>query len=287
MHKVVEYKEFNVSHIIESSLVKLDYLLEYEGFRAGDQVEWDYSDGVEGELEVVFKQIKNNKKESKSYLRQVVNKIKKSSSNKKLIIYAAITAMLTGGLSKSDIEDSVGNDIDSDVVVNNIEARNISIDDIRETLFIPEKPYHEFLEDLAFSESSGDWTKVKYDSYGKPMYIGKYQFSKIALKDIRLKIDMDEFEKNPNIWPEAEQDKAVRNLFKNNWRYLRKYHKYEGDIVDGNKLTKSGMLAASHLVGHRALKKYIDSNGKINLADGNGVTVEDYLTEFANYKVRL
>jgi ATP-dependent exoDNAse (exonuclease V) alpha subunit len=119
------------------------------------------------------------------------------------------------------------------------------------------------------------------------MYIGKYQFGRIALKDIRLKIDMEEFAQNPNIWPERDQDEALRKLLKNNWHYLRRYHQYEGDVIDGVKLTKSAMLAGSHLVGNKAVKRFIESRGRKNATDANGVSVRDYMLKFNNYEIEL
>ena len=45
------------------------------------------------------------------------------------------------------------------------------------------------------------------------------------------------------------------------------------------------MLAASHLVGAKSVKKWLKSNGKKNRADANGTTVEHYMRLFGGYDV--
>jgi hypothetical protein len=43
------------------------------------------------------------------------------------------------------------------------------------------------------------------------------------------------------------------------------------------------MLAGAHLVGHAAVKRFLDSGGAIVERDGNGVPVTDYMRKFAGY----
>lgn len=140
-----------------------------------------------------------------------------------------------------------------------------------------------FLKALAQKESSLDPTNVN-----RLGYIGKYQFGKMALKDVGLedKISTVKFKKNPSIWPEKEQDKAMIKLLKKNRDYLGEYlSQFEGKTIGGVKITKSGLLAGSHLVGAGAVKQFLDSNGQFVPKDGNGVPVTDYIKKFGNYNL--
>jgi hypothetical protein len=84
----------------------------------------------------------------------------------------------------------------------------------------------------------------------------------------------------------AVQDIAIREYHKRVWeKYLRSFHKYEGQEVGGIKLTKSGMISCAHLVGQSTMKNFIKSNGVINKEDGNGTTCAEYLKGFLGYAV--
>ena len=86
------------------------------------------------------------------------------------------------------------------------------------------------------------------------------------------------FLSNPDV-----QTKAVKEYHIIIWdRYLKNYHAYEGQEIGGIKLTKSGMIACSHL-GYSKLINFIDSNGKIDEADDFGTKCTKYLHELAGY----
>ncbi|NBO22120.1 hypothetical protein EBU94_02105 [bacterium] len=145
------------------------------------------------------------------------------------------------------------------------------------------KEFLVFLDSIANRESSGDPESV--NSLG---YIGKYQFGKIALKDINKDIDTEEFKDNPEIWPEHKQDSAMVALLVKNKKYLGKYYqKYDGKVIGGIKITKSGMLAGSHLLGASNVKKFLETRGKHNPKDGYGTKLTEYLEKFGGYKIKL
>lgn len=149
----------------------------------------------------------------------------------------------------------------------------------------PKKNINHFLNDIAEKESSGNPNII--NSLG---YIGKYQFGKLALKELGLdnKITTDKFRENPKIWPEHQQDKAMIRLIKKNINYLGKYiNKYNGKYINGIKITKSGMIAGCHLLGASNVKKYLDSNGKVDPKDGYGTKLSDYLKNFSGYKIDI
>ena len=149
---------------------------------------------------------------------------------------------------------------------------------------IPIKPnkndVKKFLNAIASKESS-----MNPNSINRLGYIGKYQFGKQALEDLGLnKITPHKFKKNPKIFPEHAQDKAMINLLKLNKKYLGDYiNNYVGKIISGVKITKSGLLAGSHLVGASAVKQFLDSNGQIIPKDGNNIPVTEYIEKFGGF----
>jgi len=149
----------------------------------------------------------------------------------------------------------------------------------------------EFLDAIAKSESSNNWKTAKrgYSSSGNILdYVGKYQFGYYAFKDIGKKqITYDQFKKNPNIYPETEQDKDMLKLLKKNKHHLRNYLHFIGKKIKGIYITESGLLAAAHLVGNKSVKDYLNSNGKIDAKDGNGIKCSDYIKKFSGYKIKI
>jgi hypothetical protein len=147
------------------------------------------------------------------------------------------------------------------------------------------KTLKHFLKDIAQRESSGNYKEI--NTLG---YIGKYQFGKLALKDVGLdkKVDTERFKKNPKIWPEHKQDEAMVKLMRKNLDYLGEYvNRFNGKNVGGIKITISGMLAGSHLLGTKNVKKFLDSEGKYNPTDGYGTKLSEYLNKFSEYKIEL
>jgi len=250
---------------------------------------------------VSIKKVDNYKEFLKRLLFKVDSLIK-NSKYKKIIIQIIILIFLYNSfvtvddikdVSDVNISDVNISDVNiSDVIINDtIKSKNtINIDEV-ETL----KPYSDFLKKLSFKESSNNWKSIRYIKRGKrkiAKYVGKYQFGDLAFKDIKSKIRVHKFLKNPNIWPESQQDKDILKLLNNNRHYLRKrgrfkgYKYYIGKVINGINITESGILAASHLVGNKSVRKFLLSNGKIDIADGNGTKCSHYLKEFSGYKIK-
>lgn len=137
---------------------------------------------------------------------------------------------------------------------------------------------------LGKRESSGNWKII--NSCG---YMGIYQFGKDALKATGFgHISVEEFRKNPNIWPPEEQEKAMSRLLAINKRALKDYIvKYQGDTIKGIVITEAGLLAAAHLAGTGSIKKqngvkwFLETKGQYDPKDKNGTRLSDYLREFA------
>ncbi len=145
----------------------------------------------------------------------------------------------------------------------------------------------DFCEALAFSESSGNYKAQK------GQYLGKYQLGRSALMEIGYMDKNGKFTKASGVKNAQEflnspevQEKAMALYSKKQWSYIEKVAtKYEGKTINGIKLTRSGMIAAAHLVGPTALKAYLTSEGKKIKKDGNGTSLERYLKEFGGYDV--
>ena len=135
------------------------------------------------------------------------------------------------------------------------------------------KTFTGFKEALAFKESQGKYTLI--NSLG---YMGKYQFGRAALRAIGIH-DSSEFFSNPRL-----QEKAFKALLsKNKWELRNEIEKYDGKVVNGVKVTESGILAAAHLGGAGSVKKFFKSKGKRSIKDNYGTSLENYMKRFGGY----
>lgn len=144
--------------------------------------------------------------------------------------------------------------------------------------------YHEaelnrFITDLGFRESRNNWLSVNQIGC-----FGEWQFHEATLKYLGYrKITLKKFRENPNIFPPELQLKALKALIKVNLSLLNEYEHFIGDSIHGIRITKSGMIAASHLGGAGSLQKFLDSKGIIDRKDVLGTSISDYLKKFSYY----
>jgi len=208
------------------------------------------------------------KEECKLFILKIINKFKL----RKFLLFFLIKSILTLSIMTFiEISDLLKDNNYKDIV---IEYKKYM------------KPKNEFIDKLLHRESSGRPNIVKSDKFGKHTYIGGFQFSKIALKDIgKSNITSKEFKKNPKLFTYKKQIKALDQYMKKNEHYLRNYMVYIGKEINNIEITKSGMLAAAHLVGQYNVKKFLKTNGKIDSTDGNGVKCSTYMRDFAGYDV--
>jgi hypothetical protein len=149
-----------------------------------------------------------------------------------------------------------------------------------------ERKYHEseytrFINDLGYRESRNNWLCIN-----RIGCFGEWQFAESTLKYLGFrKITLKRFRANPSIFPRELQAEALRSLIRVNLIYLKDYEHCEGDSIKGILITKSGMIAASHLGGAGSLKKYLNSRGKVNKKDAFGTSVSDYLKHFSSYEL--
>jgi hypothetical protein len=146
------------------------------------------------------------------------------------------------------------------------------------------KKYHEseftrFINDLGHRESGNNWLCVN-----RIGCFGEWQFAESTLKYLGYrKITLRKFKSNPDIFPRELQVRALNTLIKVNLSYLTDYEHFIGDTIKGVVISKSGMIAASHLGGAGSLKKFLNSNGRINKKDIFGTSIYDYLKKFGEY----
>jgi len=135
------------------------------------------------------------------------------------------------------------------------------------------KTYTGFKQAIAIRESQGQYKLV--NSFG---YMGKYQFGMSALRSIGIK-DRNHFLNNPRL-----QEKAFKALLSINKAQLEdEIEKFEGKVINGVKITESGILAAAHLGGAGSVKGYLNSNGRRKFKDGFGTSMKSYFKKFGGY----
>ncbi|PWE53199.1 hypothetical protein DEM27_26385 [Metarhizobium album] len=157
--------------------------------------------------------------------------------------------------------------------------------------------YDDFFGALRQRESSGNYAVV--NSAG---YAGAYQFGEAALFDLGYAArDSNLFDNRYTsgftgkngitslqdfLSDKAEQDVAAASWFQMLWSRIRAadLEFYDGQTLNGVLLTKSGMIAASHLAGTGGLKTFIQSGGTKSAQDSNGTSVVNYLKLFAGYE---
>jgi len=160
------------------------------------------------------------------------------------------------------------------------------------------KTLKDFLNDLGARESGGN-----YKAFNKYGYAGKYQMGEMALVDAGYYVKQSR--KYNNDWsgkfmgkdgiysiqdflnnPQAQENAQI--IFKKKqWGYLKALgaDKYCGQMINGYRITPSGLLAGAHLKGAGSVIIYLKSCGKTIEKDAFGTSVESYIKNFADYNV--
>jgi len=139
------------------------------------------------------------------------------------------------------------------------------------------KTHNMFLNDLGFRESSNNYKIV--NKYG---YLGKYQFGRNTLNAIDMEhVSNHQFLSSPEL-----QEEAMQRLMLANYKSLRRYiKKYNGTVVHGVLITKSGVLAAAHLGGAGNVKKWFRRG--VVFKDANGTKITSYMKQFGGYNLDI
>lgn len=151
-----------------------------------------------------------------------------------------------------------------------------------------------YLETISFLESRGNYTIT--NRFGM---MGKYQFSPRTVKGLVKAgyLELTPYEIYNFIDIPSAQERAMDALMHANSDYLTIHgmNKYLGKRVGGVKITKEGLLAASHLVGAYAVVHYcktgslkpvtLKSGLVVRKHDGNGVYLTEYMKKFSQVNV--
>ena len=137
------------------------------------------------------------------------------------------------------------------------------------------KSFTGFKEALGFKESQNDYKRI--NQFG---YLGKYQFGRSTLLLLGV-TDTDAFLNDPLL-----QEKAfVANASRNKWVLRKDIKRFEGKVINGVKVTESGILAAAHLAGPGSVKSYLRSGGVEGFRDAFGTSIRSYMKKFGGYDV--
>ena len=138
------------------------------------------------------------------------------------------------------------------------------------------KDHSAFLHNLGNFESGN-----RYSVVNKWGYMGRYQFHISTVEGVGIKATKEQFLNSPSL-----QEEAMDRLLTHNYKTLRRYiRKYDGKVLHGVLVTKSGVLAAAHLGGAGNVRRWF-RNGK-NFADGNGTKITTYMKVFKGYQLDI
>lgn len=134
----------------------------------------------------------------------------------------------------------------------------------------------------AFLHSLGNFESGnRYGIVNKWGYMGRYQFHISTVEGVGIKATKKQFLNSPSL-----QEEAMDRLLTHNYKTLRRYiRKYDGKVLHGVLVTKSGVLAAAHLGGAGNVRRWF-RNGK-NFADANGTQITKYMKIFSNYQLDI
>jgi hypothetical protein len=112
--------------------------------------------------------------------------------------------------------------------------------------------------------------------------MGKYQFNLNTLKMYKIK-DSKNFIESPKL----QERVFLINVQRNKWILRKDIKWFVGTIINGTKISESGIIAAAHLAGPGNVKKYLRSNGKDNKKDAFGTSITKYMKYFQNFDLSM
>lgn len=150
----------------------------------------------------------------------------------------------------------------------------------------------EYMRRLSQRESGGDFSII---GGAGNHYLGGFQFGRSAMEDIGLienRRGYREFRRNfesegVDYWSVDAQREACVSLMRKNKHYMRNHYGYIGKTINGVEVTEAGLLAACHLVGHRAVKNWLESNGRRDTRDAFGTSLVEYMNLMEGVQVSL
>lgn len=198
---------------------------------------------------------------------------------KKGIFYTSIlltVAFISSGFKPYNSQINFGFGIDENEKLSYVFPSQYKIDYFNLKVPFTGRYFIGYKEAIAHKESQGKYRKI--NTLG---YLGKYQFGVETLKSIGIDDSLG-FLNSPKL-----QEKAFVALLSKNKYELKDYIDYfEGKVVDGVKITESGILAAAHLGGTGSVKRFLNSNGQMKCKDDYGTSVKTYLRDFGGFDTK-
>ncbi len=162
------------------------------------------------------------------------------------------------------------------------------------------KGFNHYFDDLGYRE-----TGEKPNTVNQIGCFAKHQWKESTLHSLGFTwITLKEFKRDPSSFDDETQRLALKFLNLANAKMLKDFEPYIGTYIDGIPVTRSGLLAASHLSGVSNVRKFLLTNGtyiiiegwqipikttakksKYNKKDMNGTSIKDYLRNFAYYEI--
>lgn len=196
---------------------------------------------------------------------------------KKGIFYTSIllvVAFISSGFKQYNSQINFGFDVDENERLLYVFPSENNNDNFSLDIPFKGKYFIGYKDAIAHKESQGKYRKI--NTLG---YLGKYQFGVETLKSIGIH-DSSTFLNNPKL-----QEKAFIALLSKNKYELRKYiNDFEGEVIDGVKITESGILAAAHLGGTGSVKRFLNTRGERKCKDEYGTSVRTYLKDFGGFE---
>lgn len=184
-----------------------------------------------------------------------------------------LITLISSGFKAFEPEKLEGFHVANDEVINYLVPTKEETEKVYYNFPYTGKSYVGFKQAIAIKESLGLYSLV--NPFG---YMGKYQFGKSTLRTLGVQ-NTTSFLKNP-----ALQENAFKALLaKNKWELRKEINRYEGRVINGVKITESGLLAAAHLGGAGSVKSYLRSNGQNSFTDGFGTSLRSYIKKFGGY----
>jgi len=144
-----------------------------------------------------------------------------------------------------------------------------------------ESQKEKLIEHLSHKESNHNWKAI--NTIG---CMGEWQFTVGTLRSLGYKnITPGAFKENPNIFSPEIQKNALVKLMDSNLKGIKSYMGYVGKVINGVKITKSGLIAAMHLGGQGSVRAYLRTNGNIDKHDAYGTKISDYIREFSMHNL--
>jgi hypothetical protein len=77
------------------------------------------------------------------------------------------------------------------------------------------------------------------------------------------------------------------NVQRNKWILRKDIKWFVGTVINGTKISESGIIAAAHLAGPGNVKKYLRSGGKDDKKDAFGTSISKYIKYFKNFDLSM